>query len=112
MKVIRGKYNDETVLVLSTSERNGFEIAGEMGLEGIPCGAARFVGIWHTDVQVESELTDKILREVPDDLMLALIIEFAEQENVGLDQRATMQRPRKKPGRVQLPLDLREGEAA
>jgi hypothetical protein len=112
MKVIRGMQDGKIVFVLSTENRNGFEIAGEMGLEGIPCGAAWFVHIWHTDVQVEPELTNRLLRKLPDDLMLALIIELAEQENVGLDQRATMQRQKRKQGRVRLPLNLREGRAA
>ena len=90
MKVIQGKYDGEIVVVFSTENRSGFEVAGEMGLEGIPRGATRFVHVYVTDVQIEPELTNKILRRLPDDLILALIIEAAERENVGRDQLAMM----------------------
>jgi hypothetical protein len=101
MKVIRGMHNGDIVYVFSTENRNGFEIAGEMGLEGIRFGSsiAHFVEVWHTEVVIEAAITNRILREPPDDLILALIIEFAEDDNYGFDrQRATMQRrPRRRP---------------
>jgi hypothetical protein len=60
-------------------------------------GPARFVHIWHTDVQVEPELTNRILKELPDDLALALIIEDAEWQNFGRDrQAAAMRRPKRR----------------
>jgi hypothetical protein len=78
VKVIRGKHDGDTVFVFSADKnRSGFEIADELGLEGIRFGesTAYFVHVWHSDVQVEPELTNRILRKLPDDLALALTID-------------------------------------
>jgi hypothetical protein len=65
MRVIRGIVAGEIVYVFSTAERtrDGFEVAADFGLEGIPFGdsKARFVHIWHSDVPVPAELTDRLL---------------------------------------------------
>jgi hypothetical protein len=65
MRVIRGMHGDRVVYIFSTTDRtrNGFEVAADFDLEGIPFGAstARFIHIWHTDIQVPAELTDRPL---------------------------------------------------
>jgi hypothetical protein len=65
MRVIRGMVDGEIVYVFSTAERtrDGFEVAADFGLEGIPFGdsKARFVHIWHSDVAIPAELTDRLL---------------------------------------------------
>src|SRR5215471_9989443 len=102
MKVIRGMQDGKIVLVFSAENRSGFEIADEMGLEGIQFGnsVCHFVHVWHTDVQVEPEVTNRILKELPDDLVLALIIEDAEWDNYGFDrQQAAMRRQKRKRSR-------------
>jgi hypothetical protein len=64
MRVIRGMHGDRVVYIFSTSQtRGGFAVAADFDLEGIPFGAstARFIHIWHTDVTIPAELSDRVL---------------------------------------------------
>jgi hypothetical protein len=55
-QVIRGLRDGKVVYVFSTNQtRSGFQVASDLGLEGIPFGAARFGHVWHTDVLIPSE---------------------------------------------------------
>jgi hypothetical protein len=56
-QVIRGLRDGKVVYVFATNQtRNGFQVAGDLGLEGIPFGAARFVHVWGTDVRIPRSL--------------------------------------------------------
>jgi hypothetical protein len=64
MRVIRGLRDGALVYVFSTDQiRGGFEEAAGRELEGIPFGSssARFIHIWHTEVAIPSELSDRVL---------------------------------------------------
>jgi hypothetical protein len=96
MRVIRGMHGDAVVYVFSTTAaaRNGFEVAADFDLEGIPFGASvcHFVHIWHSDVAIPAELTDRPLmwRQLKADHPQILAALGAEHEAQLAEGRAKM----------------------
>jgi hypothetical protein len=102
MRVIRGMHGDRVVYVFSTDQtRGGFEEAADRELEGIPFGdsKARFIHIWHSDVVIPSELSDRVLlaRELAahhPEILAALDAEHEAQLAEGQAKMAAANRPR------------------
>jgi hypothetical protein len=111
MRVIRGLRDGALVYVFSTDQiRGGFEEAAARELEGIPFGdsKARFIHVWHTEVTIPPELSDRVLpaRELVaahPQILAALDAEHEAQVAEGRAKMEAANRKRPRPARPGTP---------
>jgi hypothetical protein len=111
MRVIRGLRDGELVYVFSTDQiRGGFEEASDRQIEGLAFGnsTARFIHVWHTEVAIPPELSDRVLpaRQLKADhpeILAALAAEHEAQVAEGQAKMEAANRKRPRPARPGTP---------